>query len=96
MGAGLALISYVAPPRPDAAAGLTSFATGETVYSRGTGTYDWKALTVSGTWTFTFGTGKLSGIKGKGTYACKMMSAERGSGYACDVAGEYSLPPAKK
>lgn len=37
-----------------------------------------------GTWTFTGGTGKLKGIKGKGTYSC--------SSGGCDIAGEYQLP----
>jgi len=36
-----------------------------------------------GTWSFTGGTGKLKGIKGKGTYTC--------SSSGCDVAGEYQL-----
>jgi hypothetical protein len=36
-----------------------------------------------GTWTFTGGTGKLKGIKGKGTYSCSSSS--------CDIAGEYQL-----
>jgi hypothetical protein len=36
-----------------------------------------------GTWSFTGGTGKLKGIKGKGTYSC--------SSSGCDIAGEYQL-----
>ena len=36
-----------------------------------------------GTWTFTGGTGKLKGIKGKGTYSC--------SSSGCDIVGEYQL-----
>jgi hypothetical protein len=36
-----------------------------------------------GTWTFSGGTGKLKGIKGKGTYSC--------SSSGCDIAGEYQL-----
>jgi hypothetical protein len=37
----------------------------------------------SGTWSFTGGTGKLKGIKGKGTYSC--------SSSGCDIVGEYQL-----
>ena len=36
-----------------------------------------------GTWSITGGTGKLKGIKGKGTYSC--------SSSGCDIAGEYQL-----
>ncbi len=42
-----------------------------------------------GTWTFTGGTGKLKGIKGKGTYKAK--GAADGSATA-EVEGEYELP----
>jgi hypothetical protein len=40
-----------------------------------------------GTWGFTGGTGKLKGIKGKGTYTC----APSGDGISCDVEGDYQL-----
>jgi len=40
-----------------------------------------------GTWGFTGGSGKLKGIKGKGTYTC----APSGDGYSCNVDGEYQL-----
>jgi hypothetical protein len=36
-----------------------------------------------GTWSISGGTGKLKGIKGKGTYSC--------SSSGCDIAGEYQL-----
>jgi hypothetical protein len=36
-----------------------------------------------GTWSITGGTGKLKGVKGKGTYSC--------SSSGCDIAGEYQL-----
>lgn len=78
------------------AAGVNRFDNGDKVYSRSTGTHDLKASTVSGKWTYTGGTGKLSGIKGGGTYTCKMKSAEPGAGYTCEVAGEYTLPAARK
>lgn len=50
------------------------------VCHQGTGTY---GQDEAGSWTFTGGTGKLKGIKGKGTYSC--------SSAGCDVAGEYQL-----
>lgn len=50
------------------------------VLHEGTGTSDGQ----DGTWSFTGGTGKLKGIKGKGTYSC--------SSSGCDIAGEYQLP----
>ena len=78
------------------AAGVNRYDNGDKTYSRSTGISDLKALTVSGKWTYTGGTGKLSGIKGGGTYTCKMKSAEVGAGYTCEVAGEYTLPAAKK
>jgi hypothetical protein len=44
---------------------------------------------VSGTWTFEGGTGKLKGLTGKGTY--KTTGKPDGTGTA-EVEGEYSLP----
>jgi hypothetical protein len=49
------------------------------VCHEGTGTPDGQ----DGTWSFSGGTGKLKGIKGKGTYNC--------SSSGCDLAGEYQL-----
>jgi hypothetical protein len=40
-----------------------------------------------GTWGFTGGTGKLKGIKGKGTYNC----TPSGDGFSCEIEGEYQL-----
>ncbi len=40
-----------------------------------------------GTWNYTGGTGKLKGIKGKGTYAC----VASGDVVSCDIEGEYQL-----
>jgi hypothetical protein len=40
-----------------------------------------------GTWGFTGGTGKLKGIKGKGTYTCT-ASGDRS---VCEIEGEYEL-----
>ena len=45
----------------------------------GTGTPDGQ----DGTWSISGGSGKLKGIKGKGTYSC--------SSSGCDIAGEYQL-----
>jgi hypothetical protein len=42
---------------------------------------------VKGTWGFSGGTGKLKGIKGKGTYTC----APSGDALECKVEGEYEL-----
>ena len=78
------------------AAGVTRYDNGDKLYTRSMGPGDLKALTSSGKWSITGGTGKLLGIKGGGTYTCKMKSAEPGAGYTCDVEGEYTLPAAKK
>jgi len=40
-----------------------------------------------GTWSFAGGTGKLKGIKGKGTYKC----SPDGDNVDCDIEGEYTL-----
>jgi hypothetical protein len=50
---------------------------------------DGKPLSGEGTWTFTSGTGKLKGIKGKGTYKGK-PNADGTMSY--EVTGEYQLP----
>lgn len=43
-----------------------------------------------GTWVSLSGSGKLKGIKGKGTYECKPPAADES--FSCDVEGEYTLP----
>lgn len=43
-----------------------------------------------GTWSYVGGTGRLKGIKGKGTYKCK--PSPDGT-MTCQVEGEYELPP---
>ncbi|MGB7435783.1 MAG: hypothetical protein WBR26_11835 [Candidatus Acidiferrum sp.] len=48
---------------------------------------DGKVVGQEGTWTFAGGTGKLTGIKGKGTYKCTAA----GDGASCEVEGEYDL-----
>lgn len=75
---------------------VAHYGSGDKAISRSTGTIDPKALISTGKWTFTSGTGKLRGIKGAGTYTCKMKSAEPDAGYTCDSKGEYTLPAAKK
>ncbi|MGC9971391.1 MAG: hypothetical protein ABSE56_12465 [Bryobacteraceae bacterium] len=76
--------------------GVTTYGSGDKGYTHTSGTADVKAMTSSGKWTFSGGTGKLRGIKGGGTYTCKMKSDEPGSAYTCDVEGEYALPAPKK
>ena len=42
---------------------------------------------LKGNWSLSGGSGKLKGIKGKGTFTC----APSGDGLSCDVEGEYQL-----
>ncbi len=56
-------------------------------------TKDGKPATTEGTWSYTGGTGKLKGIKGKGTYKGK---ADAAGNMVFEVAGEYELPKAMK
>jgi hypothetical protein len=51
-------------------------------------TKDGTPLEAKGNWGLTGGSGKLKGIKGKGTYNC----TPAGDGYACEVEGQYQLP----
>lgn len=78
------------------AAGVTRYDNGDKLFTRSSGSTDLKALTASGKWTVTGGTGKLLGTKGGGTYTCKMKSAEPGAAYTCDVEGEYAVAAVKK
>ena len=48
---------------------------------------DQKLSSGQGTWSSAGGTGKLKGIKGKGTY----KSQPAGDNVDCDVEGEYTL-----
>jgi len=55
---------------------------------QGTGkTKDGAPLEAKGNWGITGGSGKLKGLKGKGTYNC----TPSGDGYSCEVEGEYQL-----
>lgn len=58
------------------------------VHTQGTSTFkDQKFASGEGTWSFAGGTGKLKGIKGKGTYKC----GPEGDNVNCDIEGEYTL-----
>jgi hypothetical protein len=72
--------------------GVTRYDNGDMLFTRVTGSNDRKALTSTGKWTITGGTGKLRTAKGGGTFTCKTKSAEAGAGYTCDIVGEYTLP----
>jgi hypothetical protein len=48
---------------------------------------DGKPTGANGTWSFGAGTGKLKGIKGKGTWHCSAA----GDGWSCEGEGEYEL-----
>lgn len=69
-----------------------TLASGDKMYVRTQGsatTKDNVVESAEGTWSFTGGTGKLKGIKGKGTY--KGKGTPDGS-VTYDVEGEYGLP----
>jgi hypothetical protein len=68
---------------------------GDKMYVRFQGndtTKDGKPATTEGTWSYTGGTGKLKGIKGKGTYKGK---ADAAGNMVVEVKGDYQLPAAK-
>jgi len=48
---------------------------------------DGAVVELKGTWGLSGGSGKLKGIKGKGTFSCKPA----GENLTCDVEGEYQL-----
>lgn len=74
---------------------VTTMDNGDKVYvvvlTTGTATEDGKAFTYEGTWSWTDGTGKLKGIKGKGTF--KGSGTPEG-GTTSQIEGEYTLPAA--
>jgi hypothetical protein len=74
--------------------GVTTFTNGDKSFARGSVTAD--ASNSPGKWSFTGGTGKLRGIKGGGTYTCKLKGSGPDSGSACEIEGAYTLPVAKK
>jgi hypothetical protein len=66
---------------------------GDKTYTRFEATFTLKdgvPQTGDGKWTFVGGTGKLKGIKGKGT--CKLTSAAADGSGTYDCEGEYELP----
>ena len=73
-------------------ANFLTMASGEKVYGRGEFTLalkDGAPQTEEGKWTWTGGTGKLKGLKGKGTYKIK-FAADGGGTF--ETEGEYELP----
>jgi hypothetical protein len=50
-------------------------------------TKDGALVASKGTWAYTGGTGKLTGIKGKGTFTC----ASSADGVKCDIEGDYDI-----
>jgi hypothetical protein len=74
---------------------VTTMENGDKVYVRGqsagTVAEDGKAFTYEGTWSYTGGTGKFKGIKGKGTVK---GSGTSDSGTTSQIQGEYTLPTA--
>ncbi len=72
---------------------VISMDNGDKAYARfqGMGNIKDGAATGEGTWSLTSGTGKLKGLKGKGTY--KASGASGGAG-EFQFEGEYSLPEA--
>ena len=69
---------------------VTTMDSGDKYFVRyqGTGTTKDVALVSSkGTWSFNGGTGKLKGIKGKGTFTC----TPSGDGDTCEVEGDYQI-----
>ncbi len=66
---------------------------GDKAYGRylGAGTMKGDTTTGGGTWSYTGGTGKLKGLKGKGT---NKVSSTSDGGAETQLEGEYSLPEA--
>jgi hypothetical protein len=75
--------------------GVQTMENGDKVYVRsqstGTMTEGGKAFTYEGTWSWTGGTGKLKGLKGKGTLK---GSGTGDGGTTSQIEGEYTLPAA--
>jgi hypothetical protein len=69
----------------------TNMSNGDKTYVRASGTTflkDGEPQSANGTWSYTGGTGKLTGIKGKGTYKCTWGSDKMAT---CDVQGHYTV-----
>ena len=75
---------------------VSTMSNGDKIYVRFQGSdtlKNGKPDTSAGTWSYTGGTGKLKGIKGKGTYKGK---ADASGNMVFEVQGEYELPAAEK
>jgi hypothetical protein len=75
---------------------VSTMSNGDKMYVRFQGNdtmKDGKLDTSTGTWSYTGGTGKLKGIKGKGTYKGK---ADASGNIVTEVEGDYVLPAAKQ
>lgn len=74
---------------------VSNLSNGDKIYVRFQGNdsmMDGKPSTTEGTWSYTGGTGKFKGIKGKGTYKGK---ADSSGNMVSEIEGDYELPPAK-
>ena len=72
-------------------ASVVSLSNGDKFFVTNQGTMTRKeGLIQEGTWSITGGTGKLKGIKGKGTYKGKLGADDIGT---MELVGEYQLPP---
>jgi hypothetical protein len=72
-----------------------SMSNGDKLYARPAGKVmlkDGAPQSSSGEWTYTGGTGKLTGIKGKGTYKCAWGADGAAT---CDISGHYTIPKGK-
>lgn len=73
-------------------AGVDTMANGDKAYDRFHGSTtlkDGAPQTAEGKWSYTGGTGKLNGLRGKGTYKGK---AEAEGSFTYEIEGEYELP----
>ncbi len=76
----------------DQSFGVCTMSNGDKAYVRPRGSATWKEgalVSAEGKWTFAGGTGKLKGLKGKGTY--KAQGQPDGTALY-EIAGEYTLP----
>jgi hypothetical protein len=75
---------------------VSNMANGDKIFVRFSGTdtmtKDGKPNTTVGTWSYTGGTGKFKGIKGKGTYKGK---ADAEGNMVSEIEGDYTLPANK-
>jgi len=75
---------------------VSNMSNGDKIYVRFQGNdtmMDGKPSTTEGTWSYTGGTGKLKGIRGKGTYKGKTDSS---GNMVAEIEGDYELPAAGK